>query len=54
MGNRHFDGELWTVDSFLFQKIGNRGGCMSCEGGKDEYSDEDVGFLLSTVELTRI
>jgi hypothetical protein len=35
MGNRYFDGELWTLDSLLVQKV----------GGKDECS-EDIGLSI--------
>jgi hypothetical protein len=30
----------------LVEKVGNWGGCVSCEGGKDEYSDEDIGLSI--------
>jgi hypothetical protein len=55
VGNCHFDGELWTLDSLLVQKVGNRGevACL-VRVGRISTLMRILGFLLSTVELTWI
>ncbi len=53
MGNHHFDGELWTLDSVLVQKVGNqRGSCLARAGRIS--APRILGFLLSNLDFTRI
>jgi hypothetical protein len=53
MGNRHFDGELQTLDSWLVQKVGNRRGSCLARVGRISVL-RILGFLLSNLDFTRI